>query len=391
MCASCDAGHSGDSGPAEQDVGASFDFSRRSVLAGIGGVAAAFGVSACSSSKSPQVASSVVASGGPAAPPQFKLAVVLLGTQAGPPIMADRTGISTALVVDGATYVIDCGRASATQFRRAGLAFSTMKNIFITHLHADHVADYYNFFMLGGGTDPHVNDGVTAPIQVYGPGPAGGLQPAFGGASVATAEPANPTPGLAELTHKCNEAFAYSNNVLMRDTGLQDISTIPVVHEIPLPNVGATYTNTAPHMAPFPVMSDDHVHVTATLVPHGPVFPSFAFRFDTEYGSVTISGDTTMSDNLIELAHGCDVLVHESVNTQGSQLPAAAQDHMMQSHTQVQQVGSIAQRAEAKKLVLSHIADFNRALDPAQWQIWAKQGYNGDVVIGSDLQTITVK
>jgi ribonuclease BN (tRNA processing enzyme) len=53
---------------------------------------------------------------------------------------------------------------------------------------------------------------------------------------------------------------------------------------------------------PFIVMKDDKVTVTATLVPHGPVFPAFAYRFDTKYGSVTFSGDTTKSTNLITLA-----------------------------------------------------------------------------------------
>ena len=163
------------------------------------------------------------------------------------------------------------------------------------------------------------------------------------------------------------------------------------MHEIALPDVGASYANTAPRTAPFPVMSDDRVKVTATLVPHCPVFPAFAYRFDTEHGSVTFSGDTTISDNLIELAHGTDVLVHESINMDGSLLSGPPRDHMLQSHTQVQQVGSVAQRSEAKKLVLSHIADLTGTLDTTQWERWAKQGYDGDVVVGRDLQSLVVK
>ncbi|MFC7449866.1 MBL fold metallo-hydrolase [Rhodococcus daqingensis] len=364
------------------------------MLAGIGGFAAVLGLSACASSDSgQQAAATTTAAAGPPGS-DSKLALVLLGTQAGPPVVPDRTGISTALVVDGTPYLVDCGRASVTQYRRSGLKFAALKNIFITHLHADHVADYYNFFMLGGGSDPKIDDAVSGPVQVYGPGPAGGLQPAFGGAPVPTAVPENPTPGLAELTRRCNEAFAYSNNVLMRDTGLQDTAAIAVVNEIALPPIGATFENTHPPTAPFPVMSDDRVRVTATLVPHGPVFPSFGFRFDTEYGSVTFSGDTAISDNLIELARGSDVLVHESVNIEGSQLSTAAKDHMIQSHTQVQEVGSVAERADVPKLVVSHVADFGPTtpnLDMTQWTNWAKQGYSGDVIIGNDLQTITVR
>lgn len=398
MCTSCSTGHRDGAHEGEKRSGT---ITRRSALAGIGGVAAAMGLTACSpQSPSPTTSAAPTSTAPSSGPPPFKLAVVLLGTQAGPPIVADRTGISTALIVDGVTYVVDCGRASATQFRRAGLKFASMKNIFITHLHADHISDYYNFLMLGGGSNPQLVDAVTPPVQVYGPGPAGGLPPAFGGANVATANPANPTPGLAELTQKCNEAYAYSNNVLMRDTGLQDTAAIATVHEIGLPQVGASFTNTAPRMAPFPVMSDDRVKVTATLVPHGPVFPSFAFRFDTQYGSVTFSGDTALNDNIVELAHGSDLLIHEAVNTEASKLPADVLSHMLESHTPVQKVGNVAQQAEVKKLVLSHIADFSDlnpsvldqgSLDVGKWNTWARQGFKGEAFVGTDLQTVVVK
>ncbi|MCC3313749.1 MBL fold metallo-hydrolase [Nocardia africana] len=368
--------------------------SRRSILAGIGGAAAAAGIAACSSSNtgSSSKTASATSTSAPATA-SAKLALVLLGTRAGPYVQGDRTGISTALLVDGHVYLIDCGQSSVWQYHRAGLKFADLKNIFITHLHSDHVADYNNFFMLGGSTDTRTTDGVSAPVQVYGPGPAGGLQPAFGGANPPVAQPENPTPGLAELTQRCNQAFAYSNNVLMRDTGLQDTGAIAVVHEIPLPNVGAGYTSPAPPTAPFPVMSDDRVRVTATLVPHGPVFPSFAFRFDTEYGAVTFSGDTTNSDNLVTLAHGSQLLVHEAINTEGGNLSATAQSHMTQSHTAVQQVGTIAAKADVAHLVLSHIADFGptATIDPTQWTHWAQQGYTGQVTIGNDLQTITIR
>jgi ribonuclease BN (tRNA processing enzyme) len=63
---------------------------------------------------------------------------------------------------------------------------------------------------------------------------------------------------------------------------------------------------------------------------------------------------------------------------------------MLQSHTEVQQVGTVAARADVPKLVLSHISDFGPSLDPVQWAKWAKQGYSGDVIVGSDLQAITL-
>lgn len=358
--------------------------SRRSLLAGVGGLAAIAGLAACSSGSTPAAANST-----PAAPGDAKLEVVLLGTQAGPPIeVSDRTGIASALVVDGRTYLIDCGRAAVTQFKRSGLRLDSLSTIFLTHLHADHLADYYNFFLLGGYTWP---DSIKKAVQVYGPGPAGGLPAKFGGGQAPTVDAADPTPGTAELTERCHEAYAYSSNVFIRDSGIPDIRTLVNVHEIPLPDVGASYTNTAPAMQPFPVMSDDKVKVSAVLVPHGPVFPAFAYRFETAYGSVTFSGDTTYTDNIPTLAHNTDLLIHEAINVEGANITPVFRSHLLTSHVEVQKIGPIAEKAGAKQLVLSHIADVaHPQIDTRQWQNWAQQGYHGKASIGQDLQRITL-
>ena len=368
--------------------------SRRGLLGALGIGAVAAGVAACSGPSAGAGAQTGPVSNLDADGPFGPLELVLLGTKAGPPIVPSRAGISTALVIDGATYVIDCGRSSTTQFARAGLRFDGLRSIFITHLHADHIADYYNYFLLAGSIpNQETRDALANPVSVFGPGPAGGLPEKFGGGQVPTVSAEDPTPGLAAFTEKCHDAFAYSSNVFLRDTGIRDIRTLVDVHEIAVPDVGASYTMTSPRMDPFPVMEDDHVAVTAVLVPHGPVFPSFAFRFDTAHGSVTFSGDTSYSDNLIALARGSDVLVHEAINVQGPNvsLPPAAMDHMLQSHVEVQKVGAIARAAGVRTLVLSHLSDFDEEpLDPVRWRKWIEPEFDGEIVIGDDLQRIPI-
>lgn len=381
MCDLCERSGTADS--ASQRV------SRRSVLAGAGGLAAAAGLAASAGSARAAVYN-------PAWAAKAKLEVVLLGTQAGPPIVQDRTGMATALVVDGHVYLVDCGRAAVTQYVRAGLPLSKLAAIFLTHLHADHVADYYNFFLLGGFVPQPGKDNLVPPIPVYGPGPAGGLPPKFGGGQAPVVNPADPTPGTKALTRACTAAYAYSSNVFIRDSGIPDIETLMKVHEIRVPDVGSSYKNTAPVMRPFPVMADDRVKVTAILVPHGPVYPAFAFRFDTAYGSVTLSGDTTYTSNIPTLAHDTDLLIHEAINVRGAQQSPAFIHHLLTSHVEVQKVGPIAQKAGARRLVLSHLADIahftvDHAINTRQWTKWAQQGYTkGKASIGHDLQRITL-
>jgi ribonuclease BN (tRNA processing enzyme) len=316
--------------------------------------------------------------------------VILLGTAGGPPPEPGRTGISTALVVDGVTYLIDCGRSSVTQYLQSGLAFASLRTIFLTHLHADHVADFYNYFMLAGFGKNQLGDGILQPVRVYGPGPAGALPPPYGGGQVPTVDPADPTPGTAELIKFCIGAFAYSTNLFMRDSGMTDVRTLIRASEIAVPQVGASPLGpTAPAMAPFPVMEDDRVKVSAILVPHGPVFPSFAFRFETEYGSFTHSGDTAYSDNVVTLAQGSDLLVHEAIDLAAfAGAPPALLNHLAASHTDVTKVGSIAERAGVPVLALTHLAPVT--VPGGRWESQARNGYHGRVVVGTDLLTLPV-
>jgi ribonuclease BN (tRNA processing enzyme) len=181
-------------------------------------------------------------------------------------------------------------------------------------------------------------DHIGQTVDVYGPGSAGGLPPAFDGREVPTVG-TNPTLGTVEMTERLHDAYAYSTNIFMRDTGIRDIRTVVNPTDIVVPEVGANYLATAPGMEPFTVMEDDRVKVSAVLVPHGVCYPSFAYRFDTEYGSVTLSGDTTYSDNILALAQGTDLLVHEAINLEGGDLPPVVRSHMLDGHVEVQKVG----------------------------------------------------
>jgi ribonuclease BN (tRNA processing enzyme) len=203
-------------------------------------------------------------------------ALITLGVQAGPPPVPNKTGISSALKIGGDVYQIDCGLGSLNAFTNAGLRFENLKAMFLTHLHTDHIVDYYSFFLSGGYT---ASKGK-APVTVYGPGPAGGLPPSqVGNADPATIDPGNPAPGLAATSDALLNAFAYTSNIFIRDMGIDDIGDLIKVTEIAVPP-GSDYRNRSPETEPFPVMSDDNVTVTATLVSHYDVYPAFGFRFD---------------------------------------------------------------------------------------------------------------
>ena len=341
------------------------------------------------------VGGAVLSASGPAAaeppdapPPLPENALVTLGIQAGPPPVPNRTGISTTLKIGSDLYQIDCGLGSLNAFTNAGFKFDGLKSMFITHLHTDHMVDYWSFFLSGGYTAAKGK----APVTVYGPGSAGGLPPSrVGDADPALIDAADPTPGLAATTAALQQAFAYTNNIFIRDMGTDDIEGLIDVVEIAVPP-GSNYLDRSPPTAPFPVMSDDNVTVTATLVSHYDVYPAFGFRFDLKKSgvSVTFSGDTTKSDNLIALAKDTDILVHEAQFSlddayYGNRFPP---NYLVNSHTSAEQVGEVAAAANAKQVILSHYSPTD--LPDSQWQNAIGKHYSGVVTVARDGQVFAL-
>ncbi|MFD4599214.1 MBL fold metallo-hydrolase [Streptomyces sp. NPDC058464] len=318
------------------------------------------------------------------------LSLVLLGTNSGPPPLADRYGISSALVVNGRTYVVDCGRGAVSQYLRAGLSMPSLTGIFLTHLHADHIVDYYAFPLLAAGASGA--QGFRTPVSVYGPGPAG-VPSTVAGAP-------GPVPGTVEMTRLAGQAYAAAPTFFMTEhIGIDPATLLDVRDVLPPSAAGASATNTAPVMRPFTVMENDDVKVTAVLVPHGAVFPAYAYRFDTDHGSVVFSGDTALTPNIVTLAQGADVLVHEALYPAGLAalgLPQSLIDHILATHTDVAELGRIASESGVGALVATHLSPGNPAtVSDATWRRLLHDSadrarYGGRVVLGADLLHVPI-
>ncbi|NMN96361.1 MBL fold metallo-hydrolase [Antrihabitans stalactiti] len=360
-------------------------FSRRSAIAGsfaavVGG--ALFSAAACSSDSSDSASETTAAPAPEAAPKLPDTALITLGVAAGPPPIRGRIGISSALKIGDDVYQIDCGLGSFNAFTNAGLSFENLKSMFITHLHTDHMVDYFSFFLSGGYTAKPDK----AAVNVYGPGPAGGLPDSqLGNPNPPTVDPENPARGLAFTTAALVQAYAYTSNLFIRDMGTVDIQNTFKVTEIAVPP-GSDFRNRSPKTDPFPVASDDNIDVTATLVSHYDVYPAFAFRFDLKKSgmSITFSGDTTKSDNLIRLAKDTDILVHEAEfslddSYYGNRFPP---NYLKNSHTSAEQVGEVAAAANAKHVILSHYQPSD--LPDSEWLDKVGKHYSGKITVGKD-------
>ncbi|MFI5664177.1 MBL fold metallo-hydrolase [Streptomyces sp. NPDC051684] len=322
--------------------------------------------------------------------------LILLGTAGGPVPVAERFGMSSVLAVGDRNYLFDAGRGSVSQYVRAGLTLKSLRGIFVTHHHADHTADLFQYLLLGLISPD--GDQLVPPVPVYGPGRAGELPPQWGKPRPAPlVNPANPTPGLKDLFADALNGWAYQFNELGREATMPEHpDRIMALHEIDVAPTGADpLRSRAPRMRPFTVFEDDRIRVSATLVPHGLVFPAFGYRVETPDGVIAFSGDTAYDDNVVELAHEADVLVHEAVSVDyyADRDPADGFiEHLKTAHTDVVNTGDVARRAGARKLVLSHLGPARPGMVPDRvWREGATRRYGGPVVVGNDLDVVRLE
>lgn len=371
-------------------------------MAALGGLALA----GCSVPEDPDSQPSAGLDGGEDSGHRTKL--VLLGTAGGPTVLTDeRFGISTAVTYEDRVYLVDLGHGSQMRLMAAGLGgegfggttMAKVRGIFFTHLHSDHVVEWPAVYATAGMNS--VGRTINGPIEVFGPGDRGSLVRVFppNRPEPPVFNPEDPTPGIAGMSSYLRHAFAADFNDRARDSNFESPDSTFNIQDIDISSLWAVDPEGIPPRleAPIDVWEDGDVKITATLVDHRPTAPAFAYRFDTPDGSVVISGDTGVSANLIELARGCDFLVHEVIDPQFAddlaavlppEIAPAVKEHLLISHTTIEQVGrDVAEPAGAKNLVLSHLVPGNNA--DSRWQE-AQKGYSGKLIVGKDLMRFGV-
>lgn len=295
---------------------------------------------------------------------EARTALVLLGTAAGPFPAAGRQGASSLVAVGESCYLIDAGYGALRKYVQSQSLLRNLQAVFVTHLHSDHVADLFNLFLLGWGSQ---NDGIDQPVRVFGPG------------APPPAADTPPTAGTHDLLDACLGAFSADVDLRGRTSPRTPLASLIQPVDLPAPQ-GA---------GPFHVYEDSRIRVTATLVPHPPVFPSYAYRVETEEATIVFSGDTRYSTALGDLADGADILVHEAMQPSYYRDRGYHQDlldFLMRSHTSPTDVGHLATDAGVRTVVLSHLGppDPRDVADEA-WSSAVAHHFNGRVVVGNDL------
>lgn len=317
------------------------------------------------------VAGSAAGQTGPPLGTPDRTEILFLGTAGGPPLRLDRSEPSTLLVVDGRSYLIDCGIGTMQRMLKAGLNSEDIKTIFFTHLHADHdlgLADVMgnDFFRLN-------TTGSAQIINIYGP-----LQ----------------TKELVDAAfHYVTfgfTAFAAEHGAIRAGLVNGELASPFVAHEIQ--GDGVVYQDEK-----IRVTAAENTHYALMLPQYRQQMKSYSYRIETPHGAIVFTGDTGPSDAVTRLAKGADVLITEvedldevtkfadesaAQNHSSPERKAAFMAHMRNEHIGEQEVGEMASKAQVKAVVLYHYDP----VDPAVHVAKVKKYFSGPVFASADLE-----
>ena len=280
--------------------------------------------------------------------------VVMLGTGTPNPT-PERMGPCAAVIVDEQAYLVDFGvglvRQAATMVERGieALAAAKLTRGFLTHLHSDHTLGLPDLILT-----PWVLKRSES-LKLFGP--AG-------------------TEAMVDYLLK-----AYAVDIQSRQDGLEQANQVGIQVEVTEIDEGVVY-------------QDERVTVEAFRVNHPP-FEAYGYKFTCPDKVIVFSGDTTPTNNIIQWAQGCDILVHEVFSAQGVKRRSPIwQRYHTSVHTSSVQLGELASQIKPRTLVLNHQLFFRvpdeegqviSELDREREMIREiQQNYQGEVISARD-------
>jgi len=175
--------------------------------------------------------------------------------------------------------------------------------------------------------------------------------------------------GIKEMTQHI--LAAYDQDVRLRLDGLEPANPEGHKVEAKVIEAGVIYT-------------DSLVTVEAFAVEHGSWDEAYGFKFTTPDRTIVISGDCVPSEELLRVAKGCDILVHEVYSQAGFQSRETIwQEYHASFHTSSVELAEIARKVKPGLLVLYHQLYWGTTDEELLAEVQSL--YDGPVISGADL------
>lgn len=228
-----------------------------------------------------------------------------------------------AVIAGDDLFLVDAGSGSSQPLMLARMPVGSMRAIFLTHYHSDHIG------AIGDHNITSWAAGRPAPLEIVGP------------------------EGVEEVVAGFNRALALDAVYRTEHHGA----------ELMPPELGVLAART---IEPGLVHDEDGLRVRAFPVDHSPVAPAFGYRFDYRGRSVVVTGDTVVTPPLEQAAEGADLLLsdalaehlvlalaaaNEQANPRGAQILRDVLDY----HAHTDELVGLAERAGIGQLALYHL------------------------------------
>ena len=286
------------------------------------------------------------------------LAVQVLGS-GGPNLGSTRASAGYLVWRGGrAVVMVDAGGGTFLRFGEAGARLQDLSLLAISHLHPDHVSDLPALLWLSELARQQ-------PLKIAGPTGAGAF------------------PSIDAFIRRLFDTSSGAFPILGGTLGQPGQGVRLDVVEVDAA-VGTAST----------IWSDSDMEVSAIGVPHGKV-PSIAYRIRFGDRSIVFGSDQNASDErFTSFAAGADALIMHFG------LSARAPDWIAQLHARPAAVGQVAQKAKAKRLVLSHFMQAPPTVKTPEWFSLFDLGeavgevrkhFSGRIDTAVDLQCILIR
>lgn len=281
--------------------------------------------------------------------------VTLTGTGVPHPV-PERAGAGVLVRYKDISLQFDAGRATVLRISEAGVTPLHLTALFVTHYHSDHVVDI---------PDLVLTRWIQQQVEKTGP------------LTIVT-----PQGSALRYVERMMDAFDDDIHVRQEHTNAPD----PQMNVVSFP---ATSSPTRVWTS-----ADNTVFVEAVAVHHEPVANAVAYKVTTPDGSVVISGDTRVCDEVFQLAQTADVLVHEVCRTRAlsEAVKGTVFETIFDYHADSRVLGEFAERYKIKHMVLTHLIPSPRTDEQVEKfaQDLRDGGYTGKVTVGHDLLVVPV-
>lgn len=239
----------------------------------------------------------------------------------------DHFGPAYLLEIDGKKILVDAGQGAMIQLLKLNVNVEDLDYIFITHFHADHIADLVPMIIHCRILSEIYGHEFKKPIQIFGP------------------------KGFRDRLKKISELMDHENTIEFKGINVMEFDE-------------RTEKMDRFSVTPFVV---EHKGLTA-----------LSYRFDADNKTIVFSGDSTKCAGIEKAVENADVFFVDS------SLPKDRENNI---HLNTYQIGDICQKQNVKKVVLSHLLPLGYKNDLVSE---VQERFDGEVQLAKDLMSMEV-